>query len=105
MKKTIYELLDNRDLSKLDNKDEINEIITSIFTDPNIDDYLKIISIYVKAKNDKNISTEYISRTTSLPRKTIERFENLQNIPKTTNLIQILRSIGLKLTVIPIENE
>lgn len=100
MKQTIEDLVSSKDSSQLtdEDKNNIREIFLNALTDGTIDTYFYIISQYLHAKRQNEMTTADVAKLSQLPEMTIKRFENLQTIPKVITLLKILKAVGLTLT-------
>lgn len=104
MKNGIESLILSGKERKLNNADTqyISNIIMSIIDDDIVSDYFFIIGQYQSQKKSKGLNAPQISDLSGVPESTIRRTENLRNIPNVTNLMKMLRTVGLKLTVEPV---
>lgn len=105
MKVTIENLLDDGLKITPENSREISEMFINEITDGNVDEYCKILNTYIKSKKNLKLLTSDVSRESGLPEITIKKFENLQVFPRILTVIKILKTVGLKLTVVPIEDK
>ena len=103
MKDSIESILESPDPLSSEKINEVNQIFINELSNGTLDSYYKILSQYIKAKKAQNILTADVSNESGLPESTIKRFENLQVVPKVLTVIKILRAVGLKLTVTPID--
>lgn len=104
MKPTIENLLDNGFVVNSENSKDICKLFVNEITEGNMDEYFKILNIYIKTKKQMELLTSDISQKSGLPEITIKKFENLQVVPKVLTVIKILKTVGLKLTVVPIDD-
>lgn len=102
MKSSIEILLDSDSLLDSDDIGNINQTFLSDLSDGSLRNYLSILNEYIKQKKENGLSTFNISQKSHLPELTIKKFENLKTVPKILTVLKILRSVGLKLAVVPI---
>lgn len=106
MKKNVKGLIGEKSPAiSLENINEINASLTEEFVSGTLDEYFKILDEYIKKKELLNMTTATVAQKSNFPELTIKRFENLQCIPKITNLIKILNAVELNLAVVPIEEK
>ena len=106
MKRTIEELIEDTSTKITEeNIKGISEVIVDDLLSDFMQNYFDILSKYIKTKKEKDLSTPFVARKSELPELTVKRVENIQSIPKVTNLIKMLNSVGLKLAVVPIEEK
>lgn len=106
MKPIIEELINDNSLKiNKENIQGISESIVEELLSSEMSNYFEILNAYINKKKEKDMSTSVVARTSEFPELTIKRFENIQSIPKVTNLIKVLHSVGLKLIAVPIDEE
>ncbi|MDE5621303.1 MAG: helix-turn-helix transcriptional regulator [Ruminococcus sp.] len=77
---------------------------TNLLNNDYIKDYFLILKKYMDKRKELNISQVKISEISGISQRNLKRIENLQLIPKYNILDSLLRVVGLKLTVVSIED-
>lgn len=104
MKMTIEDFINNPSINT-ENIDGVNEAIINTLFNSETNNYFEILHSYMNNKKKNELTTSNVARMSDFPELTIKRFENMQNIPKITNLIKILNAVGLKLVAIPMDDD
>lgn len=104
MKASIENLLDDGFKINSENSKDIRELFVNEIIEGNVDEYFKILNTYIKTKKNLKFLTSDVSKESGLPEITIKKFENLQVVPRILTVIKILKTVGLRLTVVPIED-
>ena len=120
MKTIILELINNSEeknnndiLSKLKegydkSEENIKEICISTAKSLNNDyikDYFLILKKYMDKRKELNISQVKIAEMSGISQRNLKRIENLQIIPKYNVLCNLLGTVGLKLSVVSIDDK
>lgn len=107
MKKEIESLIEGFNLESFDpqNIEEVTDVVIKIMESKSQNEYFEIMNRYVSQKKALRMSTSDVSRSSGVPLFTVRRFENLHSCPNVLTLMNMLRAVGLKITLMPVENE
>ena len=68
-----------------------------------IDLRVEIVGMIIEARKRKSISQRELEQMSGVPQAVIARFERNSTNPRLTTLLRILRPLGYKLAIVPIE--
>ena len=68
-----------------------------------IDLKVEIVGMIIEARKRKSISQRELEQMSGVPQAVIARFERNSTNPRLTTLLRILRPLGYKLAIVPIE--
>jgi DNA-binding XRE family transcriptional regulator len=70
-----------------------------------IDLKVEIVGMIIEARKKEQISQRELEQLSGVPQAVIARFETNSTNPRLTTLLRILRPLGYKLAIVPIEGD
>ena len=70
-----------------------------------IDLKVEIVGKIIEARYKRHLSQRDLEKKSGVPQAVIARFERNSSDPRLTTLLRILRPLGYKLAIVPIENK
>jgi len=68
-----------------------------------IDLRVEIVGMIIEARKRKSISQRELEKLSGVPQAVIARFERNSTNPRLTTMLRILRPLGYKLAIVPID--
>lgn len=84
-----------------------SELRQELFTPEEIaacDEKVRLIGALIKARRERGISQRKLSELSGISQPVIARIEKFDTTPRTDTLTKLLKPLGMRLSVVPVEN-